>query len=408
MREFYDGLARRVARAAYPPRAPDDVSTLDILTKFGDDWQTHLGNALAASNVLIAVISPPYFSRPDCGREFGGFILRSPNLGIDAQGQLTGVNNVFLIRWMESGFYNRPDQKDGRIPSFIRRINDALPAPANANADPELAEAVRNYRQFGMELCVDKPYYKRLLNALVLAIVNATPLQPAAPQNWDDLIDAFRHDWGAHFNAAQAQPPELVPVEPLTSAVIVYVTGRSFQISPASAQFAARLIAAPVPDGTGTDPELGSLILDMQAAASPEILQALACVGEPVIPAVAAPMIELLADLSLRRVLPLLVIDAGTLIGQALPVLREIVDSEVWTGPVLIPTFPGTPADADQFLDSRQRPVYMLPGARDARRTIVTSILLNLRRQVTAAARLEQPVSGDPMPLLRGPGDSRR
>jgi len=53
-----------------------------------------------------------YFNRPNCGKEMGVFLLRSPVLGVDCDGSLTGAKNLLLIRWLPENAYMANTSKD--------------------------------------------------------------------------------------------------------------------------------------------------------------------------------------------------------------------------------------------------------------------------------------------------------
>src|ERR1700730_11670164 len=108
LRQFFEDLEGRVADYTahlLDPKHP--LGTIDDRIPHGDDWDATLSDALATDRVFVAVISPLYFERTNCGREFGVFILRSPTLGIDTEGKLVDVKNVLIIRWMEAEAYEK-------------------------------------------------------------------------------------------------------------------------------------------------------------------------------------------------------------------------------------------------------------------------------------------------------------
>lgn len=82
------------------------------------------------------------------------FLQRSPGLGINQKGALTGVKNVVMIRWRPEYFYADLGVKDSRIPAFLRRIQDA---PANKERDEVIDRAIKRYQKTGMESCVRPP-----------------------------------------------------------------------------------------------------------------------------------------------------------------------------------------------------------------------------------------------------------
>jgi hypothetical protein len=409
IRKFFDDLQMRLANASAYRIGSGSDPTFDDQIQLGADWVTRLGGRVATDNVLLAMISPSYVGLgTNCGKELGEFLLRSPALKIDSAGQLGDAQNVFIVRWFKPGFYHKNGEKDGRIPLFLRRVNDMLPSPQIANADPLLSAAISFYRTYGMEACVDHaPDYMQLLDALALAIRDARDLQPGPVKDWNDMIDAFQYDWGGHFGVApQAAVATAEPLRPLTSVAVFYITRRPFETSPVIPPYADRLIAEPAPgqQQAGTDQDLAKLLVDVHGAMSSEPFQVVHCTASPAVPTESGPMIERLHMLSRRKILTILVIDPDLLTGADLPVLRQIVDAETWTGPVLLPMFPNAKGGTADILDPKGRLVYSVPWEAKARKSLVVSILLNLRRQITAEARFARPVANEAMPQLQTPG----
>jgi len=259
------------------------------------------------------MISPSYVGLgTNCGKELGEFLLRSPGLRIDSAGQLAEVQNFFMVRWFKPGFYRKDGEKNGRIPVFLRRVNDMLPSPQIAAADPLLTEAINFYTTYGMEACVDHaPDSMQLLDALALAIRDAADLGPGQARDWNDMIDAFQYNWGGHFGVApQASVATAGPLRPLTSVAVFYITRRPFEVSPVTPLYADLLIAEPAPGQrqTATDPDLAELLVDVHGAISSETFQVVHCAANPAVPTESGPMIERLRLLSQGNILTILVI----------------------------------------------------------------------------------------------------
>lgn len=411
MRQFFEDLCARVAAAAGTSAEGGLLGTIDDVIDVGNDWEVALGEPLAVSKVLVAVYSPLYFERPHCGREFGEFVLRSPRLGIDREGQLTDVVNVLPIRWFEPGFYAVNKVPNVRIPKLLRRITDVLPMPPNPSRDRLRAEAIQYYRDYGMELSVNvQPHYKLLLNSLALVIQNFPALPHGPVRDWSEMIDAFRHDWSAQFEVQlMARPSEaesrFAEPRPVNDFAAFYLTARSYGAEPGVVSFADRLIVEPMPgQNPDTDVQVASLIADIREACQSQGLHVLHCGFHPSIPPAASGAIDRLRVQSQRHVMVALVVDPALLLGPTLSLVREIVDDESWYGPVLVPDFTAFGAGAAKMIDARRRPVYCLAEQSDQRRDMLIRILLELRQLVTARATATQVVQAEAIPLLSATG----
>ena len=51
--------------------------------EWGDQWRSKIDGALAASTFLVAVLSPTYFRRPECRKEFVTFYSEAESRGLD-------------------------------------------------------------------------------------------------------------------------------------------------------------------------------------------------------------------------------------------------------------------------------------------------------------------------------------
>jgi hypothetical protein len=79
---------------------PEELGTIDRSVQQGADWDDNLGGKLATDNAFVAVFTPKYLQRPNCGKEVYGFLLRVKDLNIDTDGALTGIKNIVPIRWL--------------------------------------------------------------------------------------------------------------------------------------------------------------------------------------------------------------------------------------------------------------------------------------------------------------------
>jgi hypothetical protein len=76
-------LARSVSRedaliTGYPLEQAADVFVDCLSIRWGDDWRVRIDQALMEAGVLLPVLSPGYFMRPECRRELEAFLARSP------------------------------------------------------------------------------------------------------------------------------------------------------------------------------------------------------------------------------------------------------------------------------------------------------------------------------------------
>jgi hypothetical protein len=424
MRTFYDELQRLLASAAGHDLQERDLGTLDIRIRSGEDWDTGLGDALATNKSFVAIMTPRAFGSANCGKEFATFVERISGLVADDEGQLKNVRNVLLIRWLQPRHYLN-GQPDGWIPKAIRRINDGIPTPRAEDEDPELAEAVRYYNRLGMELCVDKPFFRRLIDELALAIRDMPDLPSASVKDWHEMFDGFRGDWKARFAAREAEshsgpvpvsttPPiaarpgpsitEVVEPRPLTSLVIFHLTEKPVTAIYAAALFADGIVAEPAVE---SDPDLRGLLDAIREAAEAEGISTVHCVARPAVPASEAhadALVSRLGGLSDRHVLVALAIDPDLLLGASITFLRRVADSPNWTGPVLLPTYAGGIRDPVALLDARRRGVHLLSEDAGARRLEVAQMLHATRQQVLDRLRAARGPASEPIPVLRTDG----
>src|ERR1700730_1441063 len=265
LEKFFEHLEKKVAQYAGVDLDVKRLGTIDRRIPHGEDWDKKLSDGLTNNKAFILILTPLYQARENCGKEFAAFALRSPNLGIDSNGALTGVLNVLPVRWLPEEVYYANTKKDSLIPPILRRIEDT---PADDGRDPERTEAIRRYRKKGMELCVNpdfEPRYAELLSLFALSILHMNDLPSATGVSFATAHNAFADDWRQYFSgpAATVPPgPFAVPVAPraLKSVVVFYVTRRPFTRDPSPADFADQLITNP---GSDTDPELAGLLVDI-------------------------------------------------------------------------------------------------------------------------------------------------
>ena len=214
---FFRDLEKTVADSSgvNPP-----LGTIDRRTVQGAEWDPFLSGGLMRDKALVAVLTPRYPTRPNCGKELGVFLLRSKGLAINASGHLTGVRNVLPIRWMPTSVYTVNGQKDALIPNILKGLQDV---PEDDLGDLEKSKAIARYRKDGMEKCVQpgRRYYKDLLDMLALRIRDMDDLPASEGASFATATDAFSYDWAAHFGpsapSARASTEPTLPLPPVSA-----------------------------------------------------------------------------------------------------------------------------------------------------------------------------------------------
>src|ERR1700676_2991400 len=118
---FFHDLEMRLAQWIGVSLKETRLGTIDLRISQGADWDEALSRGLANDKVFVAILTPLYFNRNNCGKELGVFLLRSLGLGIDGNGALTGVRNLVPIRWMPENAYTANTTTGSLIPPILRR-----------------------------------------------------------------------------------------------------------------------------------------------------------------------------------------------------------------------------------------------------------------------------------------------
>ena len=74
IRRLYQDLTSRVGQRLGPAYMPGCMDTHTI--EPGAEWRDELRQALGTANAFVAVLSPTYFSREYCGKEWAAFSSR--------------------------------------------------------------------------------------------------------------------------------------------------------------------------------------------------------------------------------------------------------------------------------------------------------------------------------------------
>jgi TIR domain-containing protein len=414
---FFEDLEIKLAQWAGVSLREKRLGTIDSRLRQSDDWDEELSRGLSNNRAFIAILTPLYFNRPNCGKELAVFLLRSPNLDIDQNGGLKGAQNVMTIRWLPENAYATNADIGGLIPPFLRLIEDT---PGDDGRDPDRTQAIERYQRKGMEKCVQRePEYSELLDLFVERIRELPELRAAIGVSFATAQDAFKYDWRKHFVApvgeiVSSTPAATAPMAPraLSSVVAFYITHRPFTRDPNAVEFADQLIAEPLsPTATHTNSSFAALLADVREAGVAEGLTVFHAAAEPVVPDTSKPLLDRLTSLSVSRILTVLVVDANVWPGNGHSkgsAVEEIIRSLSWTGLVLIPTMETAAINVDDFAARRGLPprLVTLPRASETRVSVLRRAFVDVRGRVLSGSAENSP-GAERVPLLKGTGGDR-
>ncbi|HEX3145352.1 MAG TPA: hypothetical protein VHQ64_15375 [Pyrinomonadaceae bacterium] len=413
LERFFNDLVETVAQYAGVDLEVERIGTIDKQVRQGADWDKFLSDPLSTDRAFIAIMTPTYFNRENCGKELFGFLLRSKNIGIDTNEALTEVENVLPIRWMDERAYYSNVKKESTIPRILRRINDT---PDDPGGDEERTEAIKRYRKKGMSACVTvEPHYTELLQLFALRIRDLVTLPPARGISFSTLSNAFDYDWKTHFAsqrpivAPQPAPAETVMPRPLDSVVAFYLTNRHFEIDRSQVDFADQLIAeAHTDEKAATDPALGSVIADIRSAALTEKLTVFHAAANLTAPGDTEGLIARLSKLSQKRILTALVIDSNIWPNAPAPTLaagliEDTIRAASWTGPALIFSEHESAINVETLVRDHNLPsrLVVLPNAPDARIAILRQVFVDTRGRLLTMSTATAP-GAEGLPILTG------
>jgi hypothetical protein len=368
LRTFFEDLEMRVAQWAGVNLRDQPLGTLDRRIPHGANWDASLSKALATNRAFVAVVTPLYPQRPNCGKELCVFLQRSPKLGLNAEGALLGVENVLVIRWMAERAYTAGGQRDAQIPKILRLIEDT---PADPGRDPERSAAIERYRRKGMEACVgNEPHYRELLDAFAERLRDMADLPAGIEIDFPTARNAFEYDWHQHFKcvASTASDPAASPaVEPkaLESVVVFYVSDIPLPRVGSDSAFADALLAEPPPPG---DSELAEVLLGVSEAAAKERFTVFHATSS------LAALPQRLSALTQSGVITALLIDPATWPSAPLSFLSTEIEALVrscdWKGPVLLPDLGGGPIDGAKLAAERDLPQRLVTLPHDAQERV--------------------------------------
>jgi hypothetical protein len=406
---FFGDLEAKVAQFLGVDQNEKPLGVIDSRVQQGDDWDADLCDGLQHANAFVAILTPVYFRRPNCGKELAAFLLRSPGLATDPSGSLMGARNLMLIRWLPDYAYAANTVRDSLIPLLLRRIEDA---PADDGRDPDRTRAIEKYRRSGMETCVGKGHYTTLLNLFAWRIREWPSLDAGPEVSFSTARDAFTYDWlagtrpgggGQRSAAPLAAAPAAAPValRALTSIVAFYVTHRPVAADPVRVDFADRLLAETPPGGPGpADPEMAALLADVRMAGVAEGCSVFHAAGYPPIPAESGPLLARLARLSAMGVMTVLIVDPAVwtpgAVGPQAAAIEDLVHSPDWIGEVLLPLFDG--ASVGSQLPER---VLALPLSSEARVALLRRCFVSIRGRALSNSS-GQAANAERLPMLKG------
>jgi hypothetical protein len=420
LQAFFSAFEQNVAQFTGSVLKEGSLGTIDSrAVEQGEDWDLELSGGLSNDKAFVAIMTPVYFNRPNCGKELAAFLLRHPNLGIDSNGALTGVSNVLPIRWMPESAYTANTGRDSLIPPVLRRIEDT---PADKGRDAERSAAIERYRTKGMQRCVDsEPYYSELLELFAVRIRDMAELPPAASEvSFATAIDAFKYDWAEHLTSVGRAPVAVpstgglrgAPVMPraLASIVAFYVTRHPFTRDPDAVHFADQLVAEPVPGGSApADTAFDALVADVRAAGVAEQFTVFHAAAEPAVPDSPEALLGCLTSLSEARVLTALIVDATVWPGSGLAAeataIEQIIRSDKWTGPVFLPGLETAVVNLDKLVASRGLPsrLVALPEKSEPRVAVLRQAFVEARGRMLRTST-DQASNAERLPMLKGVG----
>jgi len=170
-RDLKEEVRLLLGRAKADPILFRDEEDIDI----GKPWRLEIATALQSAQVLIAIQTPRYFTRPYCGKEFGIMLRRQSRLGPLA----SRISGIIPVNWCPCA----------NVPTAVKQFQQAhaqLPATYNTHG---LLVLTRNnrYRSEYFD-CI------RFFAARIAAAVQQATTVPALERlpDFDDAPDAFQ------------------------------------------------------------------------------------------------------------------------------------------------------------------------------------------------------------------------
>jgi FxsC-like protein len=191
---FYDKLSAEVGDLA-GEEVGVNVGFYDQRISLGTEWTEHLTTALSSCRCFVALISPRYFQRHNCGREWGVFESRLT----DYQRTHGGLPPVlFPVLWIPTA-----------MPDLVQRFQWADGAVGGGNYKDLGLRQIQRLQQFSDD-------YIKLVSRLAQKIVDAQshPIPaPRTPVSFSTAPDVFAPHRPPlpRGGTAQAQTPGQLP-----------------------------------------------------------------------------------------------------------------------------------------------------------------------------------------------------
>jgi hypothetical protein len=329
MERFITDLEQALAAVVGADLKRGPLATFDRLIGPGEDWDKELSEALETNRALVAMLSPSYCTRANCGKELGVFVKRHPGRTVDEGGRLAGLTNILLLRWLGKRAYQVNGIDDAVIPKWLGRVSHDLRIDPT---DPDSRKAAEKYDRAGLRACINPgtDYYQALLDELAYTIRDLPELGPADfDVNFASADDAFTIDWAALDGGAApaaADPGYLAPPKAINGLAAFYLSGVALAGVADGIGFADRLVAEPEP----------GLLTRVGRAAVIEGMEVYHCApaSGPVDP---ARLVGQLSALEASQVVVALFVDAA-LLGATLDpaVLDSLATDAGWRGPLVL------------------------------------------------------------------------
>jgi hypothetical protein len=400
------------------------LGTYDRRIGQGRDWDDELSRGLKLNKALIAIATPSYFDNENCGKEIAVFVRRHVGVRIDRAGCLRNITNILHIRWLNDPAYESNGVKDALVHQILRKVTWT---PAE-DGRKSLADAVHRYRDKGMAMCVkpNRDYYIELLRAFAESVKRMPQLPEARFRfSWEDIRSAFATDWAEVVEAevddhAPESAAPLIAQEPTGPADVAmfYLTRRQLIFDPRPVSFADQLIDGPrwrQSPVVGRPDAFLALVQAVQEATTLEHLKDFHCASLPQVPDEPDALINQLAALTARNVIVAVIIDPALWSGanatdlRAREMLKIVMTSDRWGGPMIVPRLSDSDLDIAAFAGDTRLPraVVALPQGRDDVVTALRSALVQERGRIVRASGSAATDDNERPPLLRGPGSSR-
>jgi len=427
LQKFFEDLQDTLEKRTSALPTGLHLGTHDRRIEQGLDWDSDLSKGLQSNKVLVAVATPAYFSRENCGKEITVFARRDAKVRLDEDGSLRDATNILHIRWYEDAAYEHNRVKDAVVHPVLRKITWT---PAETG-QPDRARAIKRYRDKGMERCVKpgREYYKELLGAFAQRIKD----MPALPEAhfkvaWNDIVSAFNLGWSevprlpaanlAAVAPVPAEAPVALPSGP-GDATVFYLTRRLLFTDARIVPFADRMVDEPgwrcSAPPINQEPYL-AVVQAVQQACLQERLNDFHCASAPPIPPASDVLINRLAALTEKNVIVALAVDPALWLGLApadaagSAVIDEVVRSPRWHGPVLLPVVDDQDAALNfpALLQGKDLPrvVAILPRDREQAVDSLRSQLIQERGRIARTNRSSVTAEDQRPPILQGPGGS--